>query len=256
MSGAHGRSSGHDRVYRVIVWIFHRYFALMAIRFDIRGAEHLPAQGPAVVAMNHTGYLDYTFVGLAADHRHRLIRFLAKSSIFRVPLIGSLMRAMGHVPVDRASGSRAGAYRHAERSLRNGELVGVFPEATISRSWTLKPFKWGAATLALEQQVPLIPVVTWGGHRLITVDLRYTLRRHLPVTVLVGEPIPPVPGRTVEDVNDLLRLRMQELLDKAQRDYPDRPTTLRGAWWLPRHLGGTAPDPAQAALMDAARVNP
>lgn len=254
MPGAHRGRKKRDLVYRVVIRIFRAYFVLMGIRFDIRGGERLPSSGPAVVAMNHISYLDYTFVGLVADQRHRKIRFLAKASIFKLPVIGSLLRAMDHVPVERSSGSGAGAYRHAERALRNGELVGVFPEATISRAWTLKPFKWGAVNLATEQQVPLIPVITWGGQRLLTVDHRYSFRRHIPVTVLVGVPIDPAPGRSAEDLNSILRDQMELLLGAAQQQYPDRPTRLRDAWWLPRHLGGTAPDPGQAAQTDEARI--
>ncbi len=140
------------------------------------------------------------------------------------------------------------------RALQRGELVGVFPEATISRAWTLKDFKRGAATLAVQQQVPLIPVITWGGHRLITVDRRYSLRRHVPVTVVVGEPIQPHPGQSPDELSDVLRNRMAEMLDTVQRGYPDRPARLRDAWWLPRHLGGSAPDPVSAAAIDSARI--
>ncbi len=241
-----------ERVYRAVIAIFKGFFAVMGIRFDIRGAEHLPASGPAVIASNHISYLDFTFLGLVADGRGRFIRFMAKGSIFRLPVVGWLMRAMGHIPVERATG--AGAYRHAHRALAQGQLVGVFPEATISRAWTLKPFKKGAATLAVEQGVPLIPTVTWGGHRLLTVDGRYALRRHVPVTIVLGEPIHPQPGQSIQDVSDLLRTAMAQLLDTAQREYPDLPVDLRDRWWLPRHLGGSAPDPTSAAIIDAAKV--
>ncbi|MET3805896.1 1-acyl-sn-glycerol-3-phosphate acyltransferase [Nakamurella sp. UYEF19] len=243
-----------DRVYRVVIRIFRGFFRLMAIRFDIRGGEYLPASGPAVIASNHISYLDFTFIGLAADNRGRKVRFLAKRSIFGLPVVGSLMRAMGHVPVERASGSGAGAYRHAERALQGGEIVGVFPEATISRAWTLKPFKRGAAALAVEEDVPLLPVITWGGQRLITVDGRRHFRRHVPVTVLIGPPIPPRPDLTIEEFTDVLHAVMDEMLDGVQRDYPDRPRNLRDTWWLPRHLGGSAPDPAEAAKIDEAKI--
>ena len=243
-----------DRVYRTIVRIGRALFAVLAIRFDIRGREHLPTSGAAVVASNHISYLDFAFVELAGDDRGRMIRFLAKGSLFTIPVVGSLMRAMGHIPVDRAASSGAGAYRHAEHALARGEVVGVFPEATISRAWTLKTFKRGAATLAATQQVPLIPVITWGGHRLITVDRRYSLRRRVPVTVVVGEPIRPRPGQSADELSDVLRSRMAEMLDTVQREYPERPARLRDAWWLPRHLGGTAPDPVSAAVIDSAKI--
>jgi 1-acyl-sn-glycerol-3-phosphate acyltransferase len=245
-------SGVRDHAYRAVIAVVKGFFALTNIRFDIRGAHHLPSSGPAVIASNHISYLDFTFLGLAADRHGRRIRFMAKGSLFRLPVIGPLMRAMGHIPVERVTG--AGAYRHAYRALADGQLVGVFPEATISRAWTLKPFKKGAARLAVEQRVPLVPTATWGGQRLLTVDGRHTLRRGIPVMIYIGEPIHPRPWQSIEEVNELLRVAMGELLDAAQRDYPERPATLRDRWWLPRHLGGSAPDPVDAAVIDAARV--
>lgn len=252
---AEGHPAG-DRAYRTIVGIALAVFRALDLRFDIRGAQYFPATGPAVVASNHISYLDFAFVGLIARQRRRLVRFLAKGSVFRLPLLGPLMRAMGHIPVNRASGGGAGAYRHAARALQTGQLVGVFPEATISRAWMLKPFKVGAAALAVEQQVPLVPLVTWGGHRLVTVDRRYHLRRHMPVTISVGEPIMPGPGQSVAEVTALLQQSMAELLDTIQRDYPETPANLRDRWWLPRHLGGSAPDPVEAAIIDASSIRP
>lgn len=239
-------------MYRAIIRLCKGFFALMDIRFDIRGAHHLPASGPAVIASNHISYLDFAFLGLVADRHRRLVRFMAKGSLFRLPVIGTLMRAMGHIPVERATG--AGAYRYAHRALAGGQLVGIFPEATISRAWTLKPFKKGAATLAVEQGVPLIPTITWGGHRLLTVDGRHSLRRHVPVTILVGKPIHPQPGQSIDDVNEVLVMAMSALLDVAQREYPERPADLRDLWWVPRHLGGSAPGPVEAAVIDAAKI--
>jgi len=241
-----------DRVYRLVVRAFCAVFVLLGLRIEIRGAEHVPKAGPAVLACNHTSYLDFALVGFAASRRGRLVRFLAKASTFDNPLTGPLMRAMGHVPVDRARG--AAAYRRAGRELARGEVVGIFPEATISRSWTLKPFKLGAATLAAAEGVPLVPVVVWGGHRVLTVDRRWSLRRHHPVTVLLGEPVDVPAGASVQEVDQQLRRRLDVLLDSAQRGYPDAPRDDADRWWLPRRLGGTAPTPHDAAVLDAASV--
>ncbi|MGN6634493.1 MAG: lysophospholipid acyltransferase family protein, partial [Oryzihumus sp.] len=206
---------------------------------------------PAVVASNHIGFLDFAFVGYAARRPRVLVRFMAKQSTCDNVLSGPAMRAMGHIPVDRGCG--AVAARTATRRLRTGEVVGVFPEATISRSWTLKPFKPGAAWLAVREQVPLIPVVTWGGHRVLTVDGHIGPRRGTAVTVLVGPPIATT-GRTPAQVDAELRARLQELLDEATAGYPDRPRHDRDRWWLPRHLHGTAPTPEEAAVLDAEAV--
>lgn len=246
------RDVPRDRTYRVVIAAFRLLFRALGLRFDVRGAAGLPATGPAVVACNHIGFLDFTFVGLVASRRHRLVRFMAKQSTFDNPVSGPLMRAMGHIPVDRANG--AAAYRRAARKLHRGEVVGVFPEATISRAWTLKPFKLGAAMLAVREQVPLIPVVVWGGHRILTVGGHCSLRRGTAVTVFVGEAIIAAPDADVQAVNCELHRRMDQLLDLAQRTYPDLPRDDGDWWWQPRHLGGSAPSPSDAAALDTAAV--
>src|SRR5690606_39372506 len=97
----------------------------------------------------------------------------------------SLMRGMKHIPVDRNQGDAA--YAHALNSLRSGEIVGVFPEATISQSFTLKSFKSGAARMAQEAGVPLIPMAVWGTQRLWTKGHPRNFKRsHTPITIRVG----------------------------------------------------------------------
>ncbi len=230
--------------------MFRIVFRALGLRFDVRGAQHLPADGAAVLACNHLSYLDFTFVGLAALPRKRLIRFMAKKSTFDHAVSGPLMRAMWHVPVDRESG--AAAYRIAARRLAAGELVGVFPEATISRSWTLKSFKRGAATLAVRERVPLVPVVLWAPQRTFTVDRHYSVRRGKTIMVLLGEPLRPAPTDDPHAVDETLRARMRELLDVADREYPDRPAGEGDRWWLPAARGGTAPTLEQAAVLETA----
>lgn len=246
-------------IYRLVVRAFRLLFLLLGIRLDLRGEEHLPTSGPAIVACNHVSFLDFALVGLAANRRHRLVRFMAKQSTFDNPLSGPAMRAMRHIPVDRSYG--APAARQACEELRRGELVGIFPEATISRAWTLKPFMRGAAALAVREQVPLVPVAVWGGHRVLTVDGRWSLRRGRAVTILIGQPIIPTAdagaagvATEVAAVGAELRQRMQDLLDLAQHDYPELPRDEADSWWLPRHLGGSAPTPQIAAQLDAASV--
>ena len=241
-----------DLVYRGVNGVFRIAFRVLGLRFDVRGTHHVPTDGPAVLASNHISFVDFVFVGLAANRRGRLVRFMAKQAVFDHPVSAPLMRAMRHIPVDRSSG--AAAYRRATRALNDGQLVGVFPEATISRAWTLKAFMPGAAALAIREQVPLIPVVTWGGQRILTVDGRHSLRRGKAVTVLVGAPMHPRPEAAIDDVTAELQHRLQDLLDEAQSTYPDRPVDDRDRWWLPRQLGGSAPTPADAHVLDLAAV--
>lgn len=220
-----------ERTYRTVIVLFRTVFRLLGLRFDVRDSERIPPDGAAVLACNHLSYLDFTFVGLAASRRGRLVRFMAKKSTFDNRVSGPLMRAMRHIPVDRASG--AAAYRRAVRALHTGELVGVFPEATISRTWRLKSFKLGAATMAVRERVPLVPVVLWAPQRTFTVDRHYSLRRGKTIMVLVGEPIVAAATDDPAAVDAELRRRMDGLLATAWRDYPDRPRDSADTWWLP-----------------------
>ena len=241
-----------DRTYRIVVRLVAGFFRLLGLRITVRGAEHLPATGPAVLATNHTGFLDFTFVGYAARERGRLVRFMSKLSVFESRLSGWLMRAMRHIPVDRWSG--AIAYRRALSLLDEGEIVGVFPEATISRSWLVKGLKPGAAGLAISRSVPLLPVVVWGSHRIMTVDGHRSLRRGKAVTILIGEPLRPADGESIAGLTERLRIAMSELLNEAIRSYPDKPRSDADRWWLPHDRGGSAPPPDVAAVLDRAAL--
>jgi 1-acyl-sn-glycerol-3-phosphate acyltransferase len=226
-------------------------FAAQGLRFTLRGTEHVPRAGGAVMAINHVGYLDFTYAGLAARASGRLVRFMAKQEVFTHRVSGPLMRGMHHIPVDRDAG--AGSYRHAVDALRSGEIVGVFPEATISRSFELKEFKAGAVRMAAEAGVPLLPTVIWGSQRVWTKDHPKRLgRSRVPITVMVG---PPVEVATTADAvaeTEALRARMERMLHEAQETYVDRPAGPDDSWWLPARLGGTAPTPDEAVALDRA----
>lgn len=224
---------------------------LLGFRIDLRGLEHVPELGAAVFACNHLSYFDFVFVGLPPHVRcRRLVRFLAKESVFRRRVIGPLMRGMHHIPVDRNAG--AAAYRHALAALAAGELVGIFPEQTIARSSVPRPLKTGAARLALEAGAPLIPMVTWGGHRVWTAGRRPVLRRRVPVTVVVDAPMVPLAGESPAALTARLARRLRALVDDVLVDYPDRGGA--GQWWWPAHLGGAAPAPESTVEVEQAVI--
>jgi 1-acyl-sn-glycerol-3-phosphate acyltransferase len=219
----------------------------------VEGADHIPSTGGGVIACNHIGYLDFIFCGFGAQPAHRLVRFMAKKEVFDHRVSGPLMRGMHHIPVDRDAG--LASYREALAALKDGQIVGVFPEATISRSFTIKDMKNGAARLAASSGVPLIPMAVWGTQRLWTKGRAKSLtQRHVPITIRAGEPLHP--GRRDDhDANTAtLKERMSALLDEVQREYPDKPEGPDDAWWLPAHLGGTAPTLAEAAELDAESI--
>jgi 1-acyl-sn-glycerol-3-phosphate acyltransferase len=227
-------------------------FRVLDMRLSVDGAEHIPRTGGAVIACNHIGYLDFIFCGVGALPSRRLVRFMAKKAVFDHRISGPLMRGMHHIPVDRDAG--IASYRAALAALKNGEVVGVFPEATISRSFTIKDLKSGAVRMAAAAKVPLIPMAVWGTQRFWTKGHRRALtQRHVPISIAAGEPMMPQRNDDQEVVTAELRSRLSGLLDRLQRDYPDTPTSGADSWWLPAHLGGTAPTPEAAAGLDTVR---
>jgi 1-acyl-sn-glycerol-3-phosphate acyltransferase len=238
-------------VYRPVIGVATAVFRVIDLRFTLSGTEHIPREGGAVLAINHVSYPDFLFAGFAALERDRLVRFMAKKAVFDHRISGPLMRGMRHIPVDRTAGRDA--YAAAVTALRSGEIVGMFPEQTIARSFTLRPFKTGAARLALESGVPLIPVVTWGGHRLWTSGHKPSIRRHMPVSVSVGEPILAASDESPERLTKHLRDTMSGMLDTVQREFVDAHLGA-GAWWQPQHLGGGALSADEVATIEAARV--
>ena len=239
-----------DRVYPPVIALAKTSFRVLGIRTVLDGLENVPAEGGGVIASTHVGYTDFVFAGLAPWEAHRrLTRFMAKESIFHHALAGPLMRGMHHIPVDRSAGS--GSLRAALRALGDGELVGLFPEATTSRSFVVKPLKSGALRMAASARVPLLPTAVWGTQRLYGKGTPRDLSRGQTVAVRVGEPMEvssaDVRGDRLEVTTTELRRRMQDLLDEVQAEHPDTTDPRhRGAWWLPRHLGGSAPTPEEA----------
>ncbi|WP_341717287.1 lysophospholipid acyltransferase family protein [Micromonospora sp. FIMYZ51] len=239
-----------ELVYPPVIAAAKTMFRVLDLKLTVVGSDHVPRSGGAVLASNHVSYLDFIFCGLGALESKRLVRFMAKDSVFRHRVSGPLMRGMRHIPVDRRAGAES--YAAALAALRAGEVVGVFPEATISRSFVVKELKSGAIRMAREAAVPVLPVALWGTQRLWTKGRPRTLtRRHTPITVLVGEPMEPAAFPDAAAMNAELASRLHALVDRAQREYPDQPAGPTDRWWLPAHLGGTAPTPEQAAALDA-----
>ncbi|AQA02897.1 1-acyl-sn-glycerol-3-phosphate acyltransferase [Mycobacterium sp. MS1601] len=209
--------------------------------------EHIPASGGAVMAINHTSYIDFLPAALAARRRGRRMRFMIKAEMQQVKVVNFLIHHTKTIPVDRTHG--AGAYSVAVQRLRDGELVGVYPEATISRSFELKGFKSGAARMALEAGVPVVPLIVWGAQRIWTKDHpKHVGRNKFPVTVKAGPAL--APAGTPEEFDGAIRAAMTAVLTDVQQHYPHP----EGAYWLPRRLGGTAPTLEEAMLLDQAEL--
>ncbi|KRE61698.1 lysophospholipid acyltransferase family protein [Nostocoides sp. Soil756] len=154
--------------YRLTIWLV-RPLLMALTRRDWAGAEHLPTEGGWVVCTNHTSYLDpLAFAHFMVDHG-RAPRFLGKNEVFRVPVVGAVLRSADQIPVYRESGRAVDAYRAAVEAVRAGKCVAIYPEGTLTRDPGLWPMrgKTGAARVALETRCPVVPVATWGPHELL-----------------------------------------------------------------------------------------
>ena len=236
-----------DITYPIVIAAAKTWFRLGDIDVRMSGVHHIPRSGGALIAVNHVSYVDYLMAGYPGAEQKRLTRFMAKREVFDHPIGGPVMKSFKHISVDRSAG--LASMDEACDFLKRGELVGIFPEATISRSFEIKELKTGATRIAARAGVPLIPVVLWGTQRIMTKDHPKDFSRHKTIMVKVGEPLHPDGADPVADTA-LLRERMVALHDEAIREYPadEQPP---GSWWLPASRGGSAPTPEQAERIDA-----
>lgn len=245
------RTRSREPVYSAAVAVGVTIFRLFKLRPSVTGLVNLPDAGGAVLAITHFGYADFALVEwLTWRKSRRHIRFMAKKGAFDKPIVGALLRGMRHISVDMTAGAQA--YGEAVRALSAGELVGVFPEGGVSASFTVRDLKSGAARMAQEARVPIVPIAVWGGHRLLTKNHKPSLREayRTPISFVVGAPIHVDRDDDPQQVTDRLHETLQGLVDQAQANYPEPGA---GTWWQPAHLGGTAPTPVEAAATEAER---
>ena len=228
-----------ELVYPPVIVAIKTLWKYLGLQFDFSGEENVPRKDGAILAINHIGYLDFAITGTAALPAGRFVRFMAKKEVFDNKLAGPLMRGMHHINVDRSNGSAS--FVAALRALKAGEIIGIFPEGTVSTSFEIKELKSGAVRLAMGAGVPVIPTIVWGSQRIWTKGLKPNLKRNkFPVTVRFGEPIFFQRGDDVELAEATLRETLLNMLHEVQDQYPDSHV---GQRWAPARLGGTAPAP-------------
>jgi 1-acyl-sn-glycerol-3-phosphate acyltransferase len=206
----------HEPLYRSVIGLALVTMRAMDWKVSIEGAEHIPADGPAIIASNHVSLLDFVFLGLAAHQRGRLVRFMSLRSAFDHRVSGPLMRGMRHIPVDREH-DPAEAFDVAVDVLRRGEVVGLHPEGRIRRSVTPLPGKSGAVRMALETGAPLIPAAVWGAQSILQPGARRRFPRHVAVAVRLGQPLELDAQMSLADSTARLQQRIAELEARASQ---------------------------------------
>jgi len=227
----------HMELQRLLLQLARPEFIPFA-NFDIDGTELIPAEGPAIICGNHRSYFDVMAIAVTVARTGRPVRFLGKKEVFDAPVVGQLATALGGIRVDRGTGSDE-PLRAAAEALSAGELVAIMPEGTIPRGPAFfEPVlkgRWGAATLAVQAKVPVVPVGLWGT------ELVWPRSSRLPnllnvthpptVRVRVGEPL-TLRGKTADSntkkimsaIVDLLpaeaRTKRTPTADELRRSYP------------------------------------
>jgi 1-acyl-sn-glycerol-3-phosphate acyltransferase len=162
------------------------------MKVDGRGKENFPAEGGMILAANHLSYADVLAVALFSYRAGRYPVFLAKSSLFSIPVLGPIIRKLGQLPVYRNQADAALVLKDAEQGLRNGACVIFYPESTVTRDPDMWPMvaKTGVARLALATGVPVVPVAHWGAQYLLPYgSFRPRLLPHKTVRLLAGPPV-------------------------------------------------------------------
>jgi 1-acyl-sn-glycerol-3-phosphate acyltransferase len=185
-------------------------------RFE--GMEHIPADGPVLVACNHISYFDPLAHGLAMVKAGRRPRFLAKSELYGNWLLRHVLEGARQIKVERGSGSAA-PIDNAKRALREGEAVMIYPESTTTRNPDFSPMqgKTGVARLTLATDVPVLPLAVWGSHNVWQRDGVKSAAFGRPIWVKAGAPLDFSRYDGAVDDPQALRQVTDEVMDELSR---------------------------------------
>lgn len=186
-----GRPLGTNITYKICTAILIPIFNLLMKR-DWKGAQNIPATGRVIVASNHMSYLDVLVFTQFLYRNGRAPRYLGKSGVFRVPIIGKIVLAAGQVPVERETPDAKKAVDHAKILLERGHMLGVYPEGTLTRDAHMWPMiaKTGCARLALETDTPVIPIAQWGSQLVLpNYSKKISIFPRKTITIRAGKPV-------------------------------------------------------------------
>lgn len=208
---------------------------LLLVRRDWRHRERLPRDGGVLLVMNHISYVDPVVVGHFVHDNGRPPRFLAKASLWNVPVVRGVLRGTGQIPVRRGSVEAGDALTAAFDALRDGGCVIVYPEGTTTKDPDLWPMRarTGVARLALDAGVPVVPVGQWGAQRIYREGHRTQVWRRPVMTFVVGDPVDlsawagrPHTAAVLREVTDHIMDAVVRLVAEARGERP--PAEARG----------------------------
>lgn len=240
----------NERWYHVILSTVVSVLRLQGLKFYVNGLENMPADGPVLVAGNHIGYYDFVTGALPGLLRgRRATRYMAKKELFDHWLVGKAARGAGQIEVDRSRGADS-VDKTIERLTDSDEVVGIFPEGTLARSFELEEFKTGAARIAKASGATLIPSVSWGTQRIWAKRGKVEMgRTKYPIITNIGPAVSTEGSH--EEITARLKDAMQVLLDGAREEYNDRFGPFpEGLDWMAASMGGSAPTVEEAKVLD------
>jgi 1-acyl-sn-glycerol-3-phosphate acyltransferase len=220
----------HSPAWRALVVMILRPLVFLLLKRDWRGRENVPRDGGVILAVNHLSWSDPLAIAHFVYKAGRFPVYLAKASVFKVSVIGNILRRTGQIPVYRDRSDAALALRDAEKGLREGQCVIFYPEGTCTRDPDLWPMagKTGAARLALSTGTPVVPVAHWGAQRLWP----YGTKRFRPfprktMHVIAGPPVDlsayegrPLDNATLEAATGDIMRAIADLLGELRGEKP------------------------------------
>lgn len=198
--------------YRVLGYAFVKPLLTLLLRPQIKGRGRIPIRGGCIVVANHESPIDPFVLGLAC---HRTIRFLAKRELFSSPVVRLFLWAFGSIPIERG-GADHRALAAARDLVERGALIGMFPQGTCL-PYRHRPFKRGAARLALETGVPVVPVALVNTEKVLPPK-----RRKIGLTrvrILIGEPIRVARSDVTREAADRLTREIEQTIADLRRPY-------------------------------------
>ena len=222
-----GNGLGSRIVYR-LSWSLSTLISRVCTRLTINGREHLPKQGPFVLAPVHRSYLDSPFAGCV---RRKRMRFMGKDTMWENRQLGWVLSALGAFPVTRGTADRE-ALRRAIKVLELGEVLVLFPEGERKEGPVVQPLFDGAVYIAIKAGVPIVPVGIGGSERVMPKGAKFFYPRkvHIEIGPPIPAPVAPEGGRLprtiYKDHSAQLHAELQRLFDKAMERVPwDYPIT-------------------------------